>query len=587
MIGALVYLRLMSLRNMVLSRLRRLKQPKYLVGAIVGAGYFYLMFFRRGLPPHPHGNVAALPTALPADLMPTVAALGALILLVIVALGWIVPDQRAGLAFTEAEISFLFPAPVRRRTLIYYKLLNSQVAIMFTAALITLFTGSWSFLGGNALIHGLGWWVILATLNLHFMGASFAMTRLMDRGITPWRRRFLVLALIAVAAAACVVWAWRDLRAPQSGDLATFRSMAAYLDTLLASGPLPWLLLPAEAVVGPFLASDMAGFLRALGPAAVVFVAHFFWVLRTEVSFEDATIAKAEKRAAKVAAVREGNWRAANGALKARPAPFRLAATGRPEIAFLWKNLLSTFPIFRPRTFAILAFVIVAAYEWVASHPAYRAALPIFPAMALIAAGYIFFIGPQLARQDLRSDLANADILKTYPLRGWQVVLGQMLTPVAILTGMLWLVLLALTVSFRGERLEWFTLSMRLTLAASLVPVLPVVCALQLLVPNAAALLFPAWVQTMRNRTERGIEMLGQRIIFVAGQLLVVALSLVPAALGAFVLVFATQWLIGPVAAVALAAAGVLVILIAEVAVGIWWLGQRFEQFDLSSELRP
>ncbi len=147
--------------------------------------------------------------------------------------------------------------------------------------------------------------------------------------------------------------------------------------------------------------------------------------------------------------------------------------------------------------------------------------------------------------------------------------------------------LLALTVSFRGERLEWFTLSMRLTLAASLVPVLPVVCALQLLVPNAAALLFPAWVQTMRNRTERGIEMLGQRIIFVAGQLLVVALSLVPAALGAFVLVFATQWLIGPVAAVALAAAGVLVILIAEVAVGIWWLGQRFEQFDLSSELRP
>ncbi|RFC43616.1 MAG: hypothetical protein DUW69_002173, partial [Verrucomicrobia bacterium] len=37
MLGALFYLRLTSLKNVVLSRVRRLKQPKYLVGAIVGA----------------------------------------------------------------------------------------------------------------------------------------------------------------------------------------------------------------------------------------------------------------------------------------------------------------------------------------------------------------------------------------------------------------------------------------------------------------------------------------------------------------------------------------------------------------------
>ena len=91
----------------------------------------------------------------------------------------------------------------------------------------------------------------------------------------------------------------------------------------------------------------------------------------------------------------------------------------------------------------------------------------------------------------------------------------------------------------------------------------------------------------MRNRSERGIELLGQRLIFIAGQLLVVLLALLPAALGAAAMIFATQWLIGLVAAVALAAAGTLAILVGEVAVGLWWLGQRFEHFDLSAELRP
>jgi len=46
MIGALVYLQLTSLRNALSQRLRRLRQPRYLVGAIVGLAYFYFFFFR-------------------------------------------------------------------------------------------------------------------------------------------------------------------------------------------------------------------------------------------------------------------------------------------------------------------------------------------------------------------------------------------------------------------------------------------------------------------------------------------------------------------------------------------------------------
>jgi hypothetical protein len=45
----------------------------------------------------------------------------------------------------------------------------------------------------------------------------------------------------------------------------------------------------------------------------------------------------------------------------------------------------------------------------------------------------LLILGPQLARQDLRGDLPNTDILKTYPLHGWQIVCGELLTPLVVL----------------------------------------------------------------------------------------------------------------------------------------------------------
>ena len=45
MVSALLYLQCHSFRNRLVSRFKRLKQPKYLIGAIVGGLYLYLVFF--------------------------------------------------------------------------------------------------------------------------------------------------------------------------------------------------------------------------------------------------------------------------------------------------------------------------------------------------------------------------------------------------------------------------------------------------------------------------------------------------------------------------------------------------------------
>src|SRR5216117_4143426 len=110
MIRALLYLQLHSWWNRLLSRLERLKKPKYLAGFLVGGFYFYFYFFRYFFFGRKASSVP-VPDLTP-DFLTGFELLGALALLGLVLLKWIVPRERVALAFSEAEVSFLFPAPV-------------------------------------------------------------------------------------------------------------------------------------------------------------------------------------------------------------------------------------------------------------------------------------------------------------------------------------------------------------------------------------------------------------------------------------------------------------------------------------------
>jgi hypothetical protein len=592
MLRALLYLRLMSARNWVVTRGRRLRQPKYLLGAVVGCAYFYFFFFRSlgggrrapgavDLPAPTTEALTAAQASLPADWAPVIAALGALGLGVFLALIWVVPAQRAALGFTEAEIAFLFPAPLTRRTLIHFRLLSGQLRSLLGAAVMMLFTNRWSVLGGNALTHALGWWFIFSTINLHFSGANFTLTRLADLGLPAWRRRVLVLAaLIAIVGAAVA-------RLPALTDFHDLRGATAWIVALAETPPLGWLLWPCRLVLAPFLAAQPTQFLLAVGPALGIVALHYLWVVNSAVAFEDASIDHAQKRTARLAAWRSGE-RSGSAPTRGRAGPFALAGTGRPELAFLWKNLLSAWPYFTGRVWLGAAAVLSLGCLWLGTRHDARALLALLGSTAVMFGAYTLVVGPQFARQDIRRDLANADILKTYPLPGWQIILGELLAPVAILTGILWLCLLTAALCFRpaGASFDWLSPEVRIVGAAGLAVIAPVLVALQLLVPNAAVLLFPSWFQDSRVRGG-GPEVVGQRMIFFFAQMITMVFALVPAAGVGAILILIWQWLLGPVAAVIIATAAVLVVLIGEVWCGVWLLGERFEKFDLSAEIRP
>ena len=581
MIRALCYWQACSFRNRLATRLKRLRQPRYLVGAIVGGAYFYFYFFRFMFA-GATGRHGAAQVSLAAD--PALAqGIGTLALFVIVLAAWLFPRERGALNFSEAEIAFLFPAPISRRGLIHYKLLRSQTAILFTTLLLTVFTGRWRAAGGSFWISLLGYWVILATLNLHFLGASFVRTWLQDAGVTVWRRRAAVLGAVALAVGAGIFWGGASVRWPQAED---FTSVAAFVDyerTLLGSGPLPWLLYPFQLMIGPFLARSAGAFLVALGPALVIMGVHYLWVIRANVSFEEASVAQAQKLAVRIAAIRAGGGTASVPKKAARD-PFRLHSAGPPSVAFLWKNLTAAGQHFTARMWLILSMSMLFPAVMIAVTARKSPGLMIIGVASLGLLCMSFLMGPQLLRQDLRQDLPAADILKLYPLRGWQVVLGEILAPVAILTAVQWL-LIVLAVVFFALPENVFPLPRRLACGLGAAILAPALDFITMLIPNTAVLLFPGWMPMGKESGPRGIEATGQALIMVFGQVLVFTLALVPAAALGAAVVFVGHLLGSWAAAVPVGALVSAAVLLGEGGAGILLLGKRFERLDVSAEL--
>jgi ABC-2 type transport system permease protein len=573
MFSALLYLQWTSLKNRLIGRAKRLKQPKYLIGAVVGGLYFYFFVFRwlfRARAQRPDGSMELFtaPDALLKE------SIGALVLLVIVLLSWIIPHKRAALTFTEAEIAFLFPAPVTRRTLIHFKLIRSQLGILFTILFLSLvFNRS----GGHFWIRLAGWWVILSTLRLHSLGASFALTKLMDRGISTWKRRFMILGFVGGAVVAVIIWARPALPALAPSDVEGMEAFLNYASTVLTSGSMPYLLYPFRLVVRPNLATDAISFLFALWPALLLLLTHYWWVIRSDVAFEEASLEASQKLAERMEAAKSGKWQP-DGNRKVLKPPFVLHSTGSQSVALFWKNLIGAGQFFSARSaIFVILFVSIMSFSLGASRSSWTTVVGI---AAITFCFWTLLAGPQVLRHDLRNDLKNADLLKMYPMHGWQVILGEIMAPAVILAIIQW-VLLILAASFLrlNVPMEGY---MRFSILIGGALLLPLMDVILLLIPNTAVLIFPAWFQGRDG--QHGIEAMGQRIVFGIAQMLAFVITLAPAAIAFAPFYFTSRLLLGNAVGIVMGSIAAAFVLVVEAALGIMILGKRFERFDLTAE---
>ena len=118
MLSASLYIIVCSAKNRLLVRLRRLREPRYLIGGIAGAAYFYVAVFRRfGAGGNRRGRPPISPAALLSGYGGAASFAGAALLLM-AALAWILPADSGLLAFSEAEC--ICSCPVTRRQLLVH-----------------------------------------------------------------------------------------------------------------------------------------------------------------------------------------------------------------------------------------------------------------------------------------------------------------------------------------------------------------------------------------------------------------------------------------------------------------------------------
>ena len=477
------------------------------------------------------------------------------------------------LAFSPAEVTFLFSGPVSRQGLIQFKLLRSQLLILFNALLWTLILSRERF-GLSPWLRVISIWVMLTTLSFHRLGASFVRTSLSEHGRLGARHRTVSLALLGGFLIA-LVWGIADAL-PEIGA-ARQQAGSGFLSAVAAAfdHPLPRLLTyPFRILIRPLGAHSVADWLAALWPGLLLMVLHYVWVVRSDTAFEEAAAEVSLRRAT---ALTSGSISAATTRSQPRRTLVRLSATGWPAGAILWKNLVAATRTRRIRNVAVslaLAGGIVALLSFDPEGTFAEAA----GWLALFWAGLMVIIGPLYVRNDLRGDLLKLDLLRSYPLRGWSVVLAEASASTLMLT-LMQIALLGLSyLAFLGNQTLEPGLQERTLLLLLSLMFLPPINLLGMLIQNGAALLYPAWVRVGAGRPG-GVETLGQNLLMVIAFMVLLALTLViPATLagGSYLLLRRglEEWALIPAGVLALLAMAF------EAAWIVEWLGSLFERTD-------
>jgi hypothetical protein len=561
-IRVFLYLAWRSTYNRVARQARQLRNPRYLAALAFGLTYLWIVAVDQR-PEHPPQILVG---ARWLELVAAIGVIGALLW------GWIFGVERRVLAFTPAEVTFLFSGPVTRRGLVQYKLLRNQVLILFNSLLWTLILARERF-GASPWLRALSIWVLLTTISFHRLGASFVRTSLLEHGRIALRHRVVSLVLLG-ALVIGVAWsiqdAMPDLAAGWAGGLTTF------LDALTeaAERPVPHVLLaPFRAMVRPLAAHTLGDWIRAAGPALGLLVLHYIWVIRADAAFEEAS-AEAALRRARLSSREPGAPRLAHRRL---PALLRLAPVGWPAHALLWKNLLAVVRTRRARNVAG-ALAVGAVVAALLSFQVQGSIAEVVGWLAVTWAGLAVVIGPQWVRNDLRSDLLKLDLLRSYPLAGRAVVAAETAASTMVLTALQTGLLLVAYFAFLGNDQMDPPLGLRTVALLTALACLPGINYLGMLIQNGAAILFPAWVHLGSGRPS-GVEALGQNMLIIVAYSAVLAAGLaLPGMLGLLVFALlrdeAGWWAVIPAVAVLLTGLAV------EAAVLLRWLGRMFESTD-------
>ncbi len=514
--SAFLYLVSRSARNRLLYQLKRARNPRYGIAILVAAFYIWAFLVRPS-----RVSVGEIFLNRPGETIAT------LLLVITLAGAWVFGSDTLALAFTEAELSLLFPAPLSRRALIGYKLYRAQVAVVINALI-------WVFVlrrGGTALpapLRAIGIWVLFSTLSLHRLAAALVRSSWREHGRSGAKRNLWSIAAFTAVAVLLIGGAALNIAKLRLAD--DVGSFFVILSDVLSRPPASIALYPFHLLVAPAFATSSRAWAVAIIPALAMLIVHLIWIFRVDRAFEDAAIEASLERARRSDAASSRRSASRLATPTKAVGTIRLAAAGHPALAIVWKNMLCLRRTMELRVLiapAVMAVVLGMAVSDGARDPALFVA-----ASAVALGGMLLIFGGRLIRNDLRHDMLNLPMLKTLPISAWHLVVAEVASsavPMAVIQ--LALVVIAFVASLYAAEAP-IPLGARVGMLVGAPFAMFALNGALLTIQNGLAVLFPAWMR-LGATVNTGVEALGQNLISTMANLLSLVFALVvPLAVG-------------------------------------------------------
>ncbi|HEY9227062.1 MAG TPA: putative ABC exporter domain-containing protein [Gemmatimonadaceae bacterium] len=522
--NAFLYLVLTSGRNRLRVIARRVRAPRYAAALVVGILYLWAFLVR---PLHSGGDVPVMlgkPTEMIVTLLAVITLMGS----------WLFGSDATALAFTQAEVSLLFPAPLTRRALIGYKLFRAQIAVLINALI-------WVFVlrrGGSALhpmLRAISLWVLFSTLNLHRLGAALVRSSLREHGAPGVRRNRWSTIAFGVLGLALLVGLSNHREQLTAGQ--GIGHFFTALGAALAAPPASWALYPFHLVVAPTFAQTAAAWVHLIGPAVVVLAAHMWWVFRADTAFEDAAIQASADRARRLEEMRSRRTLAIPKPVRGVKSTIALASVGHPAVAVFWKNILCLRRTAQLRLFiGPLTMAVVLGAALTADRDAGNDVAAIIATSALSLAAMLLVFGGRLIRNDMRQDMQHLPFLKALPVAPGELMIAEVASsalPMAAVQVSL-IVIAYISAALTNFSLIDANIRLGVLIAAPIAAV--ALNAALMTIQNGTAVLFPGWIR-LGPAVSTGVEALGQNVLATVANLVSLVLALVLPGLAGFLVI--------------------------------------------------
>lgn len=339
------------------------------------------------------------------------------------------------LIFSIAHIDFLFPTPVSRRHVLLLQLIKDYIKNVFYVTFLYFIIGGpiYQALGVRMMPWGLISIAGLTMLLLALVNIAHTINIVFTFGFERLRQAGRIIKTILFVG---------PVSAIAYGLFQYFETGSSYASVLWASNSpvISFLFAPVRwctALVLAPLSGMTSNEWRLFAQLCVLALGSFILLMSRKENIYEPSLGISTSFARRKLAMRQGDFAGVRMALLREKGTKRVSGLGIPPFgagatALVWKSLLLRYRVSKSQLGIMLVVPVILVYiiRQVTSSDQLRDILQYLPIVLL----YVVWLLSLMAPTEVRSELKQANILKSMPIAAWKIMLAQAVNSVIYLT---------------------------------------------------------------------------------------------------------------------------------------------------------